>query len=267
MKSYVYVITCLVNQKQYVGKTKDPDERMRGHFLHGPNRPKLRQVIHEAVKKYGSENFRFEVVSEHETEEEAFSEEHRLILEKRSQGVHLYNMNDGGVGGCSPTEETRKKMSDSRKGIKLSNETKKKLSEAAKIQMENSEYRKIVGETTKSRWESYTPEQKEAHINRLKSANYGHNRKLTDEAKEKISRALIERSDRTGRARDFTEDYTYNCNACGTEVTRKKVVGWKPPRVNGLCKPCNNKRIWEGRRASKEKKITTAPCDSLPPIE
>jgi len=260
--NYVYVITCRVNQKQYVGETKDPEERKRGHFLHGPNRPKLRQVIHEAVRKYGAENFTFEVVSEHETEEEAFAEEHRLILQKRSEGIELYNMNDGGFGGGTPTEEVRKKMSESRKGIQYSDETKKRISEAAKRQFSDPKAREKISENMKKRWNSYSEEQKKNHIDKLIKPNFGHNRKLSEETKQKIAQSLIERADAKGRARDFKEDYKYNCSKCGDEVTIKKVVGWKPPRVTGMCKLCNCKRVWEVRKANKLKDSTTAPCDS-----
>lgn len=260
--NYVYVITCLVNQKQYVGETKDPEERKRGHFLHGPNRPKLRQVIHEAVRKYGAENFTFEVVSEHETEEEAFAEEHRLILQKRSEGIELYNMNDGGFGGGTPTEEARKKMSKARTGIKLSDETKRKLSERTQKQMETPEAREKMASAVKRKWDSMNEEEKKNHINRLVQSNLGHGRKISNETKQKISQTLIERADAKGRARDFKEDYKYNCSKCGDEVTIKKVVGWKPPRVTGMCKLCNCKRVWEVRKANKLKDSTTAPCDS-----
>ena len=62
----VYKITCLIDNKIYVGKTtKTLNERMRGHLSN-----KGHSLIDEAIQKYGIENFKIDVIAECDTVEE-----------------------------------------------------------------------------------------------------------------------------------------------------------------------------------------------------
>jgi len=259
MKSYVYVITCLVNQKQYVGKTNDPESRKKGHFHFDLRRKVPRQAIHAAIKKHGVENFVFEVISEHDSEEEAFAEENRLIKQKLSEGTGLYNMNEGGKGGSSPTEETRAKMSASRMGIQYSNETKRKISEAAKKQFSNPENRKLQSERAKNWWKYLPEDEKTAHVERLAAGVRGKTKVISEETKKKIAETLRRNADEKGRAIDRIVELVHNCPDCGQEVKRKGVKGWKCHIKSGPCKPCSSKRAWKTRRAK------ASPCDSSGP--
>ena len=59
---YVYVIRNLINEKVYVGQTKNFNNRKAGHLAiarHGVLRP-----LYAAMRKYGVENFTFEVIEE-----------------------------------------------------------------------------------------------------------------------------------------------------------------------------------------------------------
>lgn len=129
MKSYVYCITCLVNGKRYVGKANDPVGRWRDHLKVVRNVDSAGLVIHQAIRKHGEENFKFEVVSEHETEKEAFEAERCLIREWGTMD-HGYNLNEGGEGGFNPSDETRAKLSAVHKGRPKSEETRQKMSAA-----------------------------------------------------------------------------------------------------------------------------------------
>ena len=66
MKSGIYTITCLVNNKIYVGKSIDIKERIRQHKI------KLRNGSHNNLYllrnwvKYGEQNFKFELLEEYE---------------------------------------------------------------------------------------------------------------------------------------------------------------------------------------------------------
>lgn len=111
----VYLITNLLNGKVYVGKSINPAKRFRTHkkiAIGGREKyPKEFSAIHGAIKKYGFDNFRFEVLEEFDMENEAYFFETWWIqyLEsfRRSNG---YNLNQGGEGGILPTEETRQKL-------------------------------------------------------------------------------------------------------------------------------------------------------------
>lgn len=107
----------------YIGQTIDPVARAKKHFT-SITKPKL--TITHAMRKYADEEFCFEVVECHTTQEAADEAEVRLI---QSLKTHL---NDGGynvsVGGKIMTEETISKMSASLRGKPLSKAHREKLS-------------------------------------------------------------------------------------------------------------------------------------------
>lgn len=88
---YVYQITNLINGKKYYGITNDYKKRW-GNERSYPSDPKRRQVIQEAIHKYGKENFQFEVLYSHLTIEEAIAKEAELI----ENNVDGYNIAPGG---------------------------------------------------------------------------------------------------------------------------------------------------------------------------
>lgn len=77
---YLYLITNLINGKKYVGITNNYKKRWSNECSY-PKDVKRRQVIQEAIHKYGKENFKFEVLKEGLGLEEAVQEEERLIKE------------------------------------------------------------------------------------------------------------------------------------------------------------------------------------------
>lgn len=256
---YVYVITCLLNGKQYVGETCDPTSRMKGHFFPPPSRKERLQVIQKAIKKHGHNNFIFEVISSHDTAEEAFIAENSLILKKKSEGILLYNMNEGGVGGINPSPETREKMSKARLGIKLSESTKNLIREKTKNQMNDPDRIEQQRKIAKDWWDNLSEEEKEIRINMLKA---GQKKRvytpLSEERKKQISDALKSRADKSGRAKDNIVELAHNCPSCGKEVKRKGVKGWKSQIKSGLCRSCRNKA------GHLTRKLKASLCDSSP---
>jgi hypothetical protein len=83
--------------------------------------------------KYGAQNFKFEIVAECSSEEEAFELEKKFIVEwqttDRSKG---YNMNEGGCGGINPTPEVREKIGARHRGKKISDKQKEMISKVHK---------------------------------------------------------------------------------------------------------------------------------------
>lgn len=119
---FVYLLRNQINGKLYVGKSNDPDYRFRKHkeiAAHGPNHSNnLYQAIHAAIRKYGHENFVLKVVEEVESEELSYQLETMWIKTLRANGFHLYNENDGGLGGIGfkHSQETKRKMSEAKAG-------------------------------------------------------------------------------------------------------------------------------------------------------
>jgi group I intron endonuclease len=103
MKNYnIYKIINLSNNKIYIGKTmaKDPFYRFKAHAKDSEKGSDL--LLHRAIRKYGIENFHFEVIftvndaSDLSYFEKLFIQEYNsCILDENSHG---YNMTRGGEG-------------------------------------------------------------------------------------------------------------------------------------------------------------------------
>lgn len=133
---YCYKVTNLSNGKVYVGKTNNIKIRWSAHQSRAlnPNDSHYNYPISCAIRKYGSNNFQFEILTSCITEEEVNSHESYYITLYRSNinthGKRFgYNLTDGGEGtvGWKPTNETRNKMSKSHNGLKHSQETLAKM--------------------------------------------------------------------------------------------------------------------------------------------
>src|SRR5271163_2921813 len=85
---YLYRVTCLINNKIYIGQTVDPSSRWRGHKRDAAN-PKV--PFHHAIKKYGADNFDFEVIVSCRGQDNANELETELVKQ-----YHSYVTNGGG---------------------------------------------------------------------------------------------------------------------------------------------------------------------------
>lgn len=91
---YVYKITNLINDKGYIGITNNPKKRWENHKCN--NDPSM--VIAKAIKKYGKENFSFEILLSNVSLDEIDSIEQEYI-EKYQTHVSTgkgYNVSRGG---------------------------------------------------------------------------------------------------------------------------------------------------------------------------
>lgn len=68
MKGYIYKLTCTITGKVYVGKTIDINRRM---MQHSKITPKYSHHLANAIKKYGIDNFKEEIIFEVEAEDRA----------------------------------------------------------------------------------------------------------------------------------------------------------------------------------------------------
>lgn len=92
----VYLITCTVNGKQYVGKAADPERRWYQHRQ--KDRRSAHRPLYRAMRKYGTAAFTAEVLSWHQTAPEAFATEIETIARLRTKTPYGYNLTDGGEG-------------------------------------------------------------------------------------------------------------------------------------------------------------------------
>lgn len=206
----VYMHKNKINGKMYIGITSRPPEIRWG--TNGSQYTSTRNpCFYNAIQKYGWDNFEHIILFENLTEQEAKLKERELIAKYHTciydDNKMGYNMTFGGEGtlGHIISEETRQKMSESKKGEKnsfygkhFSEESKKKLSNALKGKMageKNPFYGQKHSEETKQKLSEYAA----ARIGEL-NPNYGNHalagenhpwygKHLPEETKRKISEA------------------------------------------------------------------------------
>lgn len=158
MGYYVYKHTS-PSQKVYIGITRqEPEKRWKKGLGYGRS-----PSFFGAVKKYGWDNFKHEILFEDLTEEEACKKEIELIaFYKSNNREYGYNLTEGGSTTNHTEEENakrsesmrkiwsdpvyRKRTSASMKGVKRSEESRKNISIAQKKRFERPEERKATSE-------------------------------------------------------------------------------------------------------------------------
>ena len=128
---YIYKITNIINNKIYIGKTKySIDKRLINHFWVSDKKEDTNIRFHNAIRKYGKENFRIEEIEKCYSIAELNDREKYWISKLDSKNPEIgYNMASGGEGGIggpmftghTHSEETKKQMSIDRTGDKNSN--------------------------------------------------------------------------------------------------------------------------------------------------
>ena len=89
---YLYKITNQINNKKYIGITNSYKRRFREHKTnHNPN-----SLICKAIQKYGEDNFKFEVLKQNLSIEEACKLEQEHIIKENSLVPNGYNISKGG---------------------------------------------------------------------------------------------------------------------------------------------------------------------------
>lgn len=154
-KKYCVYIHTSPSDKKYVGQTcQDPEVRWGkngNRYLHKRNGKYTHPALANAIIKYGWDCFDHEIVASNLTKEEADDLERLLIKELDTMNPRLgYNCMSGGSNGRH-SEESRKKMSESRKGRKLSEETKMKMVESANRGEDHYLYGKHLPEETRKK--------------------------------------------------------------------------------------------------------------------
>jgi len=111
--AFVYKITNKVNNKNYIGYTSklDVEHRIREHFSPSVYE-KINKPFYQAIRKYGKNNFEYEILFESDNEDEALEKEIELISKMGDYNLH--------PGGNVPPNQTGKSWN-------LSDETKQKM--------------------------------------------------------------------------------------------------------------------------------------------
>ena len=109
----VYYITNLINNKKYIGITsRNVNIRFQEHCSH------RQTLVYDAVKKYGKENFKIEILESNIQKSDIDKRERYFIKFYNTLVPNGYNLSTGGISNKDLNEETRKRLSKMNMGIK-----------------------------------------------------------------------------------------------------------------------------------------------------
>lgn len=132
MPVLVYLYRILFRSgKAYIGVTKHPDKRLPEHAA-------ADTLIGRAIRKHGACSFRFQILAVCPSYEYAYALERRAISRFNTLPPFGYNISEGGPNGIGHSEETRRKIGESKRGnaytlgLVHTEESKVKMSLASK---------------------------------------------------------------------------------------------------------------------------------------
>lgn len=189
MNRVLYVISCGINGKQYVGQTNNFKKRMRSHILGTKS-----SLIARAINKYGVNNFTFEIVG-HYNDESIDEAEVNAIKELNTISPNGYNLESGGCANKKihpeVIEKVRKALTGRIKGPH-SEEHKRKIGEANKGKIITEESRNKMSIAHKGVKLTYKKIMSEETREKLRIANtgkpaYNKGKPMSEEQKLKLS--------------------------------------------------------------------------------
>ena len=191
MSYWVYIHTCKVNGKKYVGCTT----RVKPEFRWGKNGEgyQTNKHFYSAILKYGWNNFQHEAWELTCESEMYYAEKYLIAYYNTTDKRFGYNHSTGGEHGhlgCKHSEETRKKMSQSMKGKHhkpFSEETKKKMSESRKKSHSDPEFRRKMAEIHTGKPHSEETKRKMSQAAKERAKDPEVRRKMSEVAKKKAS--------------------------------------------------------------------------------
>jgi group I intron endonuclease len=185
---FIYKITNIISNKCYIGETKKSNPYLRWN----EHKRKITQgigcpALQDAVKKYGVDNFKFEILIIC-FDEDRFTYEIDYIKKYNSMSPNGYNLTKGGEGGGfygkKHSQQTIDNLSFVLKQKYIDNpELKQQSSERQKIVMSSMEARKKITEglSNSEKWKLAKENKKVGNCN---------HRKPSEKTKNKIKESL-----------------------------------------------------------------------------
>ena len=125
----IYKATNIFDGKCYIGQTVKSLKKRRANHLYNTKNNKDNYYFHNAIRKYGPDNFTWEVLCECDSREELDEMEYHYIKSFHSHvNEDGYNLTCGGSMGYTLTEEARQRIRQRMSGRMVSEETKQKMS-------------------------------------------------------------------------------------------------------------------------------------------
>jgi group I intron endonuclease len=207
----IYKLTCINNQKIYIGKAVNIHRRINQHRYSS-----IKSVgnfyFENALIKNGWESFTIEILEIFKDFDK--SKDNPFLLERESYYIKLFDSSNVNIGyntckfstdrtGLKHSEDTKMKMSKSSLGKRASEATKERMSknrkgrkhsEETKQKISKSSLGKKASEATKEKMRKASPNRifTEESRERRRTANFG--RKFSEESREKMRLAKLGKS-------------------------------------------------------------------------
>ena len=222
--------------KVYVGITKqNPEQRWKNG-----NGCKTNEHFYRAILKYGWENIEHEVICQApmSAAQAGAMEKSFIALYDSTNPDKGYNNSIGGECGAlgvHPSDKTRRKLSESRKGAHLSLETRKKISEANKGRKQTPRQRKALMNYLIGHEVSAETRRKISEAGKGRTP-WNKGKKASEEAKVKNSIAAI----KLGKIPPYIKPTKVMCVETGEVFHQIKDAGEKygicPANITAVCR-------------------------------
>jgi len=254
----VYLITNIVNdkKKKYVGITiKGVEARWKQHLqetIAGST-----YAIHNAIRKYGEENFNIEKIDYADSWEELCDLEFHYIkaYDTFAHDGFGYNLTRGGEGCCGMilNESAKKKLSKINTGKKHSEASKLKRSKALKGRLISEEHRKKISESLKGKQVS---DESKAKMSNAKLGSVPWNKGMIDV----FSEETIRKMSGAKKGRELSEEHKKKISEANkgkskgviSEETKKKMSASAKRRFEDKDLRYKFSQINKGRKLSEE---------------
>ena len=205
---FIYKILNSINENVYVGQTNDPTKRWKEHSYDAKKNSGL--LVHVAMRKHGIENFKLVVIEE--CEDCLANDREAFWVSQFDSFNHGYNLTSGGQQGCSFSEETRLKMSETRKR-NMTLEARKKIGDAHRGKKTSDESRKKMSDAQFNRAPFSEETRRKMSLSRIGNV-------LSEEHKQKIRTANLGKIPSEETRRKISES---NKGKSVSEETRRKM--------------------------------------------
>jgi len=165
----IYKITNTVTGKFYIGSAVNIKQRWSVHRCQLSANTHSNRHLQNSWNKHGEDSFTFEVLEY--CEKERLIEREQFYIDNEKPAYNI-SPTAGNSLGVKHTDDTKRKVSEAKKGFKHTDESKRKISEARKGKVKSDETKRKISEANKGE----------------KHAMYGKHH--TDETKRKMSEAM-----------------------------------------------------------------------------